>query len=904
MPLATGTKLGPYEIVSPLGAGGMGEVYRARDTRLDRTVAIKVLNAALAGSPELRARFDREARAISQLNHNNICTLYDVGHQDGTDFLVMELIEGESLAARLSRGPVPTDQLLKIAVEIAEALDKAHRAGIVHRDLKPGNIMLSKSGAKLLDFGLAKPLGMSVSAASAGSGLSQAILTATITQGAASPGSPLSSAGTVVGTVQYMSPEQVQGLEADTRSDIFAFGLVLFEMATGRRAFEAKTQSSLVGQILAVDPPAITDLQPSASPTLARAVRICLEKDPAERYQSAHDLKLHLQAITEAAITAPPQTAPPSRTALIAALSTAAVLLAALVTVVWLNSHRKPPQPETVRLEINLSQLQVVLGTSGSRLAISPDGTTVAIPLRDNNGKIQLYIRKIGSFELIPLPGTDGAGQPFFSPDGRWVGYSAAGKLKKVPITGGVPITICDLHGITAQASWGDDGNIVFDGGGAGSTFNLVPSGGGTPVPIETPDKTYRWPEYLPGGRAILGITRREGRFDIDLIHLDSHKVETIIRDGSWPRYLANGHIVYAQYSSGGESTGFTGGLLAVPFDLAHLKVTGSATPVLQEVQVGTGGAGFYDISGNGSVVYVEGGAESAQLMNLFWIDRNGKSATPIPGTPHHIHGIQLSPDGTHAMFTVLDNGTDIYDLDLVRNTLQRLTFDKQSQWPVFTPDGKRIVYASGVPQDLWIKAADGSGEAQRITHSKSNPTPFSISPDGSTVLYTEYHPDTNLDIYQASLHGDPAPHPYLNGNTWESDPAFSPDGKFVAYASNESGENRIYVQTFPIGGGKWQISEGDSRSPRWSRDGKALYYVVGVNRLMMADVSTVGGFKANTPRALFDALDFRHSGYDVARDGRILRAQPPADALIRVNAIRVIENFDTEVARRFTTPP
>ncbi|MCU1309766.1 MAG: prkC 32, partial [Candidatus Angelobacter sp.] len=795
---------------------------------------------------------------------------------------------------------LPGDELLKVAIAIADALDKAHRAGIIHRDLKPGNVMLTKSGAKLLDFGLAKSVS---AAAGAASNSSASVFAAALTQTspAGSPASPLSSAGAVIGTIQYMAPEQIQGLEADARSDIFGFGVMLYEMATGKRAFEGKTQSSIVGQILAVEPPPISSIQPLAPAGLSTLVRSCLEKDPNERFQTIHDVKLRLLEIAETQKSGTQFLAidAPSRRTRLLWVSSVAVLVLALATMLGLSFVRKTPQPEVTRFQVDMGSLQIVLQAVGSRLTISPDGRTVVMTLHSDTSKPQLYARRLDSLDVTPLPGTEGATQPFFSPDSRWVGFSANGKLKKVPLAGGVPVTICDLPGADGSATWGDHGPSGFDW--LGGAMGMVPADGGTPVRLDALKEPYRWPLYLPGSRALLATVRREGRFDIDLIRMDSHTSENVIRNGSWPRYLLSGRIVYAQYSSGADTSGFTGGLLSIPFDLKRLKGTGAPEPVLQEVQVGSGGAGFYDMSPNGTIAYISGAAETQLLMEMMWLDASGK-VTPVGAPSHHYHDLRLSPDGNRVLFTMMDS-SDIYTYDLARKTLQRLTFDKRSQSAVFTPDGKRIIYFSTAvpPQDLWSKPADGSGEAVRITHSEFSPTPDSVSPDGTTLAYTELHPGTGTDIYLASLQGDSAAHPLVNTQFSEGYPSFSPDGKFIAYFSNEAGERQIYVQSLQ-NSGKWQISSSEGSRPRWSRDGKKLFYMAEGRKLMSVDVNTNGSFTAGTPRSIFELTDFGHGGYDVTRDGRFIWAKSSASGS-KLNVLRVIQNFDTEIARRVAAP-
>jgi serine/threonine-protein kinase len=905
MGLSAGTRLGPYEITSPLGSGGMGEVYRARDTRLDRTVAIKVLNSSLTATPELKARFEREARAISQLNHPNICTLYDVGQDSGTDFLVMECIDGESLAQRLRKGAVPTDQLLKIAIEVADALDKAHRAGIVHRDLKPGNVMLTKAGAKLLDFGLAKPVGTAAAAAAGGNG-SQSVLTVAMTPTSpASPASPISSAGSVVGTVAYMSPEQIQGLEADDRSDIFSIGVMLFEMATGKPAFAGKTQASLVGQILAVDPPLVNALQPGIPASLARVVQSCLQKDREDRLQSAHDLKLQLELVFEFTV-GTVESAAPATTASSTmrkswvpwAIATLVIALTAVITT-WSLLRRAAP-PSSTRFAIDLGDLHIVPNSSGARMTVSPDGRTIAFILR-SAAKTQIYTRRLDSMELTPLAGTDAASQPFFSPDGKWIGFSADNRLKKVPLAGGLPVTICDLASADTAATWGDNGTIAFNNLGE---LDIVPDGGGTAKPVKlTEPGPYTWLEYLPGGNELLAANRGGRDFNITLIEVQSGKSQVLIRSGSWPKYLRSGYIVYAQHASGQESGGFSGGLLAVPFDLHKLKVTGSPVPVLEDVRVGTGGAGFYDIAANGTLVYAAGKAEGSVAMELISMDRNGK-ISKVPGAEHHVHGLTISPDETRLAFSRMDGDPDVYVYDLKRGTMQRLTFDGQSGSPVFSPDGKRIVYQSATgasTPNLWMKSADGSGQAERLTHSEFRQLPYSWSPDGSMLAFTENHPETRADIYIISMQADHTARPLVNSKFAEGMPQISPDGKWIAYNSYETGTSEIYVQNFPTPAGKWQVSSGGGLLPKWSWDGKQLFYVsVSTStNLMAVDITTNAKFQAGTPHLAASGAEWLHSGYVVTHDGHLYGGRSVNGTTQQKDDIRVVENFETEVLHK-----
>jgi eukaryotic-like serine/threonine-protein kinase len=612
MALTSGTRLGPYEIESPLGAGGMGEVYRARDTRLERTVAIKVLNAQLVGSTELRARFEREAKIISQLQHPHICVLHDVGTEGPIDYLVMEFLQGESLADRLTKGPLAPDQVLSVAIEIAEALEKAHRAGVVHRDLKPGNVMLTKGGAKLLDFGLAKPLIATV-VPGTGNGNSPSVFAAASTQtiDAPSPVTPLSTAGAVIGTVQYMSPEQIQGLEADARSDIFSFGVMLFEMVTGKRAFEGKSQASIAAQILAVDPPSVSTLRPQTPPGLDRVVRLCLDKDPDERIQSAHDLKLQLQAIAEAPlVTTQSAAAVPARrpwlpwvAAAVLAMATLAFALAywqsPRAPQVSIHSHILPPEKTTFLLA----------GTVAGPPMLSPDGRRVAFVAKDADGKQMLWIRPLNSAVAQPMSGTEGAAFPFWSADSHYVAFFAGGKLNKLDAGGGPPQALCDAPS-GRGGTWNSTGTIVFTPDNV-LGLSRVDAAGGTSVVLTTPDageNSHRWPDFLPDGNHFLyfahGSTAAES--SIYLAALDSKDRKLLLRNASNAIYAAPGYLLFVRDNT----------LMAQGFNLRSLAVEGEAKPVADHVAVNTETwRSILTASANGELLY-QHGAQSALLSS------------------------------------------------------------------------------------------------------------------------------------------------------------------------------------------------------------------------------------------------------------------------------------------------
>jgi serine/threonine protein kinase len=870
MALAAASRLGPYEIVALLGAGGMGEVYRARDTRLDRTVAVKILNSSLIASPDLKARFEREARIISQLQHPNICVLHDVGSEDGIDFLVMEFLEGESLAERLKKGPLPTPDLLRIAIELADALEKAHRAGVVHRDLKPGNVMLTKSGAKLLDFGLAKPSPTAMAAGS-GSGRSASVFAAlTQTSPAPSPVAPLSSAGSVIGTVQYMSPEQIQGMDADARSDIFAFGVMLFEMATGKRAFEGKTQASIVGQILAVDPPSASQLQPSTPPALARLIQICLDKDPDERVQTAHDLRLQLQAIAEAPAAAAPTTAAPSPLRWLP-WAVAAVLALAAASVGWLylQSQRTPTTsvhsfilpPDKSSLAIN--------GNAGGLPVLSPDGKRLAFVARTADGKQMLWVQPLDSAVAQPLAGTENASFPFWSADSRYVAFFANAELNKIDASGGPPQALCaapDGRGGT----WNNQGTIIFTPGSETGLMR-VDAGGGTPVPLTTlqlQQSSHRWPQFLPDGKHYIYFAHSNNAFQSGIYwgELGSEKSTLLFRNESGAIY-APGYLLFVRDNT----------LMAQRFDSSKLALEGDAHPLADHVAVNTDiWAPVVTASNHGELLY-QGGSVGGGSQ-LLWYDRSGKQEASVFPDDGNYWNPALSPDGASLALAINNNGvSDIWVVDLTRNTKTRLTFGpSDSVVPVWWPDGKSIVYAagaSGSPSAILRKNADGTGTAETLLTADGPIFPFSVSPDGRYVVYMflARQSKTNFDIWALPMFGDRKPFPVVQTQFLDVTPAVSPDGKWIAYANNESGGMQVYLQPFPSGPGKWQVSVAGGYTPAWRRDGRELYYA-NDQQLMAVDVTEKGGsLQLGTPHLLFKApmVDGPAGPYSASADGQ-----------------------------------
>ena len=902
MAILPGRRLGPYEILSAIGAGGMGEVYRAKDTRLDRIVAIKVLPAHLADRPELRERFEREARTIASLNHPHICTLFDIGHQDGIDFLVMEYLEGETLAQRLVKGPLPLEQVLQYAIEIADALDKAHRKGVTHRDLKPGNIMLTKTGTKLLDFGLAK---LRQEAAPANASLSD-LPTAV---------DPATAAGTILGTLQYMAPEQLEGKDVGARTDIFAFGAVVYEMATGKKAFEGKSQASLIAAILEREPPAMSSLQPMTPPALDRVVKKCLAKEPDRRWQVASDLHDELKWIAEGGSQVSSHVTIPAKG--LRALRGRALMFGALLLVAAIAGFAgwilKPTtgQPVT-RTVISLPTGQQLAGfDDGPALALSSDGTHLVYVARQG-GVQQLYLRAMDSLESKPIPGTEDAINPFFSPDGQWLGFFAGGKLKKVSMSGGAALTL-GYVATPLGASWSSLGMILFSPS-ANSVLFQVPDVGGTPQRLthfEKADTSHRWPEFLPGGRAVLfaagptAATFTDGQVAVQSIETGQRR--NLIQGGMDPRYLPPGHLVYAQ----------GGSLMAMPFDPQRLAAMGAAVPVVDGVlQSLSTGAAQYSVSEAGSLVYVAGGLESAQ-SRLVWVNRNG-AEKPLAAPAHAYSAPRISPDGRRVAVGIVEQETQTWMYDLSRNALTRLTFDGNYNFlPVWTPDGKRIAFISnkGGPLNIFWQLADGSGGLERLTTSEYIHTPQSFSGDGKLLAYYEVNPTTQRDIWVLSM-GDPSPAAARSGQVRgsqlflrtpfdESGPRFSPDGHWLTYVSNESGRYEVYVQPYPGPGGKWQISTEGGTEPVWNPNGRELFYRSG-DKMMAVEISTQPSFTVDKPRMLFEgkyeAPPFPIANFDVSPDGQRFLMIKPIEQSAALTQINVVLNFSEELKQKVPT--
>lgn len=855
MSLASGTKLGPYEIQSPLGAGGMGEVYRARDTRLDREVAIKVLPARLSSDASLKQRLEREAKAVSKLSHPHICTLHDIGHQDGMDFLVMEYLEGETLEQRLFRGPLPPEQTLRYAAQVADALAKAHKLGITHRDLKPANVMLTKSGAKLMDFGLAKQSGTAP--------LASALTEMTLEQ------AKLTSDGMIVGTFQYMAPEQLEGKEADARTDIFALGELIHEMATGKPAFSGKSRASLIAAILTTEPPPITQLQPLTPVALEHVVKKCLAKDPDERWQSASDLASELNWIhaggSQAGVAAPVLS---SRKQSGRAIWIGAGVIFALFTayVLWqsaMGGHSGGP----VHLAVTLPPGKVLLGNSTEPVAISPDGSMVVYSAYGEDRKTQLYSRKLGSFESTPIAGTEGAQSPFFSPNGEWLGFvSEDYKVKKVSMRGGSAVVVTEGAG-PVGGSWADDDTIYYVKSFTSGVY-AVPAGGGQSRRVtqtgSTPeDRAHVWPSVLPGRNGLIftvwsGRSYNEAR--IEGLSFASGRRKVLIDGGTGGRYLSGGYLAYAR----------NGTLFVVGFDPKRMEIEGTPVPVMEGVNTGaSNGDADFAVSENGTLVFQPGTFTSFQ-RNLVWMDRSGK-ATNITAEVRPYGYPTVSPDGKRIVLTLEGSSYDAWVYDVDRDTFTKASFGGDDYRPHLSPDGKMLGYDSSKSghQQVWVKHGVTQGDETAVTDGSEDKEFYGWTPDGHEVIFARQNKDTGYDLYAAAVEGDHKTRPLVVMPFNQTGARLSPDGKWIAYVSDESGQPEIFVQSMSDPSARAQVSSEGGENPRWAGSSHELFFR-SKNRLMSVKFAPGGGLNPGKPALLFE--DKREwEGYDVAADGRFV---------------------------------
>jgi eukaryotic-like serine/threonine-protein kinase len=865
MALTSGTKLGPYEIQSPLGAGGMGEVYRARDTRLDRTVAVKVLASHLSSSPELKQRMEREGRAISSLNHPHICQLYDIGSQNGTDYLVMEFLEGETLAERLRKGAMPLAEVYKIGIAVAEALAVAHRSGIVHRDLKPGNIMLTAGGAKLMDFGLAKPLGVQ---AATGSGSAPPSFTAAATMSGPTPLSPLTTAGSIIGTIQYMSPEQIEGKEADARSDIFAFGAVLYEMTAGKRPFSGKSQISLASSILESDPEPVSMLKPNTPPAFEHVVTTCLQKNPEERYLAAHDIKLELQWIAaDKSSPAVPRETPAhskrnERLGWVAAVVAATVLGAAAAAIFY-----HPAQSaHSIRTVINPPEKATfdLTGDSAGPPVTSPDSTSLAFAATGTDGRTALWVRPVNTVEARELPGTEGATFPFWSPDSRSLGFFSDGKLKTVELEGGSTQIISDVP-LGRGGAWGPGGVILFSPAPTAPLMRVSASGG-TAVPITKLDPalhtSHRWPFFLPDGKHFLYIALHH-----DAAKSGNNTLYYASLDGRENRPLFHSQT-NAIYASGFLLFGRGDQLMAQAFNPSSGTLSGEPQNVAKGV-MNDASTWHMDASASNDGLLVFGSGASGDL-ELVWMDRSGKMSTIADKLPD-LQSAVLSPQGDRVALQLNAGQTDIGVLDLTRGVRTRVTFGPVGNVsPLWSPDGKWLAYSSAQNGHFAIcrKPSDGSGAEESLLTVDQQPALHDWSRDGKYLLYSLPVPGGPLrQIFSLPLAGERKPSSVVERGAVGK---LSPDGRWLAYQSAESGRLEIYVMPFGGGQGKWQVSANGGQLARWSTDGKDLYYMDLTYNLFSVPVKNTGGsLQFGAAEKLISNWSAPQVFYDVSPDGK-----------------------------------
>ena len=865
MTLDAGTKLDRYEIRSQLGAGGMGEVYLARDTQLGRDVAIKVLPSTFSVDSDRLRRFEQEACAASALNHPNILVVHDIGAHDGAPYVVSELLEGETLRKRIGGTPLAQRRAIEYALQIAHGLAAAHEKGIVHRDLKPDNIFITNDGrVKILDFGLAKLTQLD------GNQSQTEIPTRRVD----------TDSGVVMGTVGYISPEQLKGRPVDQRSDIFSFGAILYEMLSGRRAFHAESAAETMSAILKEDPPELSDTNKTVSPALERLVSHCLEKNPEARFHSARDLTFALESISspssssEQTLTSITKSSPRAwaREKLPWVLMAVFALVAiASLIFAFLNIRRAPVDAlVTTRFFIYPPEKTELRGS----FAVSPDGRRVV--LRGiGEGKVLLWVRALDSLTTHALAGTEEAIFPFWSPDSRFIGFFSGGKLKKIEATGGSVQTLCDApQGL--GGAWNTDGVIIFAPREA-ETLYRVPAAGGAPVPLTSLEESRKevshlHPHFLPDGRRFLYLATSPQRASMGIYagSLDSKETKLLVNTDVSAAYAPPGYLLFLR-----ERT-----LMAQGFNADSLELKGDPTPVAEEVDRLGQGARFalFSVSRTGVLVYRSGSSETTQLI---WFDRNGKQLETV-GSPANYAVPWLSPDEKRIVFSRLEpqsGNADIWLMELVRGTLTRFTFDQAGDLsPIWSPDGSRIVFASdrdGTP-NLYQKAASGAGNEELLLKSDHRKIPLDWSADGKFILYQELHPKTSSDVWALPLSGEQKPFPYLQTEFDERQARFSPDGKWIAYSSNESGTWQVYVQSFPAMGGKWQVSTSGGAQPQWRRDGKELFYLSPDRKLMAVGVKGDGSkFEASLPSVTFElriisvGLPGPRNFYAAAADGK-----------------------------------
>ena len=880
MALDSGQRLGPYEILSLLGSGGIGEVYRARDTRLDRIVALKVLRQDLLADAESRQRFQREAWAVSRLNHPHICSIYDVGEDHGLDFLVMEFLDGETLAARLEKGRLPFRQALRHAIEIARALEDAHDAGIVHRDLKPGNIMVGKSGVKLLDFGLAKPYAKTAPAF-------ESDLAALTTE---KRESLVTVAGRLIGTPQYMAPEQFEGQDADIRTDIFALGLVLHEMMTGRRAFEGKSRAAVMAAIMSSEPPPVSSSHSELPSVLDPIIAHCLAKRPTERWQSAHDVALQLEELEKASPRSV-SAGPGRRSGWIAAILAAAAIGTVATFLLVSKKHAAPP--EVIHFSVEAPEGAELGGPYWNLPAVSPDGRSLAFAAI-TSGRYSLWLRPFDTAFPRRLNGTDGALAPFWAPDGRSIGFFADNNLEKVNIEDGNIQRICDVGGPSASGSWGPDGTIVFAvleaPGGEG--IYKVSARGGEPSRLvlqsatgDSLDLRAFFPQFLPDGRHFfVAAWNKSGEGHAYVMSTDSPELKEL-RGAPFSRL---------QYSSNGYLLGVSGNTLsAYRLDLGKLAVTGEPIPIAQNVENFNGAASFSESSG--TLAYLPAGVS---ISTLSWFDRTGRPQGSV-GAPGDYNYMRISPDGNRVAVSISDSKSmgDIWVLQLPSGMATRLTSDLYDDFaPIWSPDGLHVVFSSArgdVPR-MFRMGLDG-GQAEDLLPANGHfQRACGWSPDGQTLLYADRDPKTSYDLWKVSL-ADRTPVPVLRTQFKEPHGSISPDGRWLAYSSDESGRFEVYVQPFPGSGEKRRLSDNGGWQALWRGDGHEVFYLGLDNRLYAVPFQGLDrNERSPSPEPLFP-VNGSVRGYDVSPDGRrfLVNYEPTATSGL---AFQVVVNWESRI--------
>jgi Tol biopolymer transport system component len=901
MAIPSGTWVGAYEVIGVIGHGGMGEVYRARDHRLQRDVALKVLPAALSRDPDRLARFAREARTLAALSHPNIAIIYDLEEDGERRALVMELVDGATLADRVTQGALPIDEAIHVALQIADGVEAAHEQGIIHRDLKPANVKIRPDGTvKVLDFGLAKALlrADAVPADAAHPSTVTGVAAADALRASTVTSPPVTSAGMILGTAAYMSPEQARGRTIDTRADIWAFGCVLYEMLTGRHAFAGETTTDVLAAILNSEPD-WSALPPALPPSVHRLLRRCLEKNPRNRLRDIGDARLELRSVA-ATDPVPPRATRQTglRRGLLWFAAGAAVAAALLYTYIVSTASEPPTAPRPVRVVAALPPGVTLVTRPGSAVALAPDGRHLAFTARAGDGPVQIYLRALDRYESLVMPGTDDASHPFFSPDGRWIGFFAGGKLKKVAVAGGAPVVVADVRLPRGEAWTAED--AIFVTPVNTSPLFRVPAAGGTLEPFSTlltGELSHRWPAVLPNGTVLFSVWNDTGwepaRIAAQRPGTKEHVV-IIERGGGFPRYLPDpaapgGYLVYARSE----------GLLAAPFDQQTLQLKAQPVPVVDGVLTNVMGGAHFAVAADGTLAYVTGRSNETD-RELVWVTPDGRSTPALRMPTGSSYGV--SPDGRLIARIPAAGERSLWIEDLLSGTSTRLTESADHFGAVFSRDGSRIASRRGEAADIFIQRVDGRGGEEQLTTSRRVATPGSFSPGDAELAYYEIDPVTLHDIWVIGLPtpggGRAAARPFLKTTYSEVSPRFSPDGRWIAYQSNESGRFEIYVRSYPDGETVRRVSTNGGTEPVWPSRGTDLLYRGANGMLMAAAITLSPELKVGTPRALFDAGRYE-SWFGATADGRRLLLIPVVANEQPPTQIHVVLNFLAELRAR-----